>query len=672
MPRKSDASGILRRGSACLSCRRRKLRCDGLRPVCTQCTTMKRAHECNYDDSARKSRTQTLREKLFALEAKVRELEYQPGCSSIPSSSSSSVSDSTPSPLLKGYDDLSSQFMLDPSIFPTDLTAWDPNVFDSMFTTSIPSSFPDDQRFDSPPFNFSVHSSPSGSDGSISLPLGGAVSSPSGRDALPPSANPIYFMDQTLYDGLPDRLFVDPEIALTPEVQHVLIRSFVDHRKQYCFYSNSERFDPSRTATTTGAIYQHQVPANPSLINAIHLLGCFFTRAPLPQGLEQHLLEQTLREVSRSLHNQEQLIDVVQALTLLAQYFFFNNRGMEANRHLSAAKRIALDLRLHQVSHPDLATFPFDLDYPFDSPMQDWKEKAAVFWQLFMVERFWATTNDCTAGQPELDSPCRNIATPLPVLDGAQMDTTLRNSTIRAFFDTDDDSFHASSLSVTAFKIMASSLFDRSIRVNNTTLRDNATWAYHRSAEVALTRLLRLVPPFLRKDAHYPSAPYFDTDLFTVHALIFASTIHLHLDNAMNLKASLAAKKLVELVNILVEDDYHYLDPSLAICLVSIIKLFRRMIESTAQAQTNGVGGSSAPYALAFLKRCVEILTSAVQNMSGSTPFADDLFASLGEVPAPHHSNISPIKQQPPSSSSYIYPESIILTTPYGVVDGYS
>ncbi|KAJ3511259.1 hypothetical protein NLJ89_g4198 [Agrocybe chaxingu] len=611
MPRKSDASGILRRGSACLSCRRRKLRCDGLRPVCTQCTTMKRVHECNYDDSARKSRTQTLREKLFALEAKVRELEYQPGCSSVPSSFSSSVSDSTPSPLLEACDELSSQFMLGPSIFPIDLTAWDPSAFDSMFTTSIPSSFPHDQR------------------------RRGLLARGQGRTCS--ERNPICFADQTLHDGLPDRLVIDPEIALTPEVQHVLIRSFVDHRKQCCFYSNPERFDPSWTTTTTRAIYQHQVPANPSLINAIHLLGCFFTRAPLPQGLEQHLLEQTLHEVSRSLHNQEQLIDVVQALTLLAQYCFFNNRGMEANRHLSAAKRIALDLRLHQVSHPNLATFPFDLDYPFDSPMQDWQEKAAVFWQLFMVERFWATTNDCSAGQPELDSPCRSITTPLPLLGGAQM----ANKPLPLLLQLD------------------------------TTLRDNPTWAYHRSAEVALTRLLRLVPPFTGKDAHHPSAPYFDTDLYMVHALIFASTIHLHLDNAMNLKVSLAAKKLVELVNILVEEDYHYLDPPLAICLVSIIKLFRRMIECTAQAQTNGVGGSSAPYALAFLKRCVEILTSAVHKMSASTPFADGLFASLGEASAPLYSNVNPTKQQPPSSSSYIYPESSVLTAPYGVVDGY-
>ena len=36
---------------------------------------MKRIHECKYDDSSRKSRTQLLREKMALLEAKLRELE---------------------------------------------------------------------------------------------------------------------------------------------------------------------------------------------------------------------------------------------------------------------------------------------------------------------------------------------------------------------------------------------------------------------------------------------------------------------------------------------------------------------------------------------------------------------------------------------------------------------
>ena len=43
---------------------------------------MKRVHECRYDDRFKKSRTQLLREKMAALEAKLRDLESDSAYSS--------------------------------------------------------------------------------------------------------------------------------------------------------------------------------------------------------------------------------------------------------------------------------------------------------------------------------------------------------------------------------------------------------------------------------------------------------------------------------------------------------------------------------------------------------------------------------------------------------------
>ena len=43
---------------------------------------MKRVHECQYDDHSKKSRTQLLREKMAALEAKLRDLENESAYSS--------------------------------------------------------------------------------------------------------------------------------------------------------------------------------------------------------------------------------------------------------------------------------------------------------------------------------------------------------------------------------------------------------------------------------------------------------------------------------------------------------------------------------------------------------------------------------------------------------------
>jgi hypothetical protein len=149
-------------------------------------------------------------------------------------------------------------------------------------------------------------------------------------------------------------------------------------------------------------------------MSVIYLLGSFFAGM---KSLERQLLEQTLHDVARTLHNQEQLVDTVQALCLLAEYFYFNNRDIEGSRHLNAAKRIGLELRLHQVTHP---TFLYDVEFQSDFGLWDseWREQAAVFWQVVTVDSLWSATNDCSL-QADLESPCPNVITPLPVEDGS-------------------------------------------------------------------------------------------------------------------------------------------------------------------------------------------------------------------------------------------------------------
>ncbi|OCH88567.1 hypothetical protein OBBRIDRAFT_779891 [Obba rivulosa] len=69
-------SGRAPRGSACLNCRRRKLRCDGGRPICTQCIRTHREADCEYTDGTNLSLTQILEENIATLEARIYELEH--------------------------------------------------------------------------------------------------------------------------------------------------------------------------------------------------------------------------------------------------------------------------------------------------------------------------------------------------------------------------------------------------------------------------------------------------------------------------------------------------------------------------------------------------------------------------------------------------------------------
>jgi hypothetical protein len=85
MANKATSNGTvvntLQRGKACLRCRKRKMRCDGVKPACQQCSRAKKADCCEYDDGKGKTRTQILRENIARLEQRVRELE-DPGYTS--------------------------------------------------------------------------------------------------------------------------------------------------------------------------------------------------------------------------------------------------------------------------------------------------------------------------------------------------------------------------------------------------------------------------------------------------------------------------------------------------------------------------------------------------------------------------------------------------------------
>ncbi|KJA21334.1 hypothetical protein HYPSUDRAFT_42200 [Hypholoma sublateritium FD-334 SS-4] len=67
--------GYLPRGGACVSCRRRKMKCDGRHPVCTQCDRAGRAEDCEYTAGHERSTVQILEENISQLEARIQELQ---------------------------------------------------------------------------------------------------------------------------------------------------------------------------------------------------------------------------------------------------------------------------------------------------------------------------------------------------------------------------------------------------------------------------------------------------------------------------------------------------------------------------------------------------------------------------------------------------------------------
>lgn len=80
-PTMSDTSSSskthLPKGSACMNCRRRKIKCDGLRPVCSPCSSSDAFRDCEYVERGTSSKTQALEAQIAILENRIQELEQQ-------------------------------------------------------------------------------------------------------------------------------------------------------------------------------------------------------------------------------------------------------------------------------------------------------------------------------------------------------------------------------------------------------------------------------------------------------------------------------------------------------------------------------------------------------------------------------------------------------------------
>jgi hypothetical protein len=150
-------------------------------------------------------------------------------------------------------------------------------------------------------------------------------------------------------------------------------------------------------------LQQLEEQPHPALLQAINLLGCYFSRDPQLRNLEADLLKQSLHEISVSLRYCKHLNDVVQASSLLALYCYFNGRFVEGYRHAFVAARLAVALNLHQVP------------YPCPDYLQNYEayyDCVAAFWQVYMVDRAWSGVHGILSALSE-DEYRGQITTPM-------------------------------------------------------------------------------------------------------------------------------------------------------------------------------------------------------------------------------------------------------------------
>ncbi|KAI0831646.1 hypothetical protein BC628DRAFT_1311331 [Trametes gibbosa] len=593
------APTALQRGMACLCCRKRKMKCDGARPVCTQCSKANRASECQYYEKKRTSRTQLLQAKITKLEARLRELESE----QTPEPSTSSASRS---PSLEGSSSpgLSCSLPFDPALFtPSDI---DHDYSSSGGNESLSQ----------------IHSDPFFS----GLQDDGSSSGYSWQDGLdfPPAVDD--FLAPCPSDPGSSRL---PETSARStnwwendvfcENKQMLLDIFFAHRHQCAFDVHIGRFKAALLLPAA------QKP-HPSLVDAVYLLACYFSRSSVLTALEPHFLKRSLRGIADALQNSDRIVHVLQASCLLAAYFFWHGRTLEGYYHSSIAARLAVGLGLHQIRTNEWfqlqfaragynqgdAPTPLKASVPLKPPLDEveYAERIAAFWQIFSIDRAWAVSTGLPTALPDDDHPRSRMETMWPITIPDDPDPTLEGVTIPAF----PGSHLSGSATTSALRAKAIALFERTARFSAAPTKDDNHYSLEMSLSQFLTNLSNL------SNQQYSLAYLVSTaDIVDMQTLIHAATIHLHRD-ALEMqsqsyqKCVWASNAMTSMIRSMADSDYDLLCPTIATCWRSAAEVYLR-IRSSSQ-------GQPLTTTTELIEQELDTLVAALQRLSLVFPIA--------------------------------------------------
>ncbi|KZV98426.1 hypothetical protein EXIGLDRAFT_308529 [Exidia glandulosa HHB12029] len=287
----------LHRGEACLTCRRRKMKCDAAKPSCGPCSRVGKADECEYEESRFLATIARLEEQVQMLQERIRDLESGGGAS---------TTGSTFTAFLPGG--------VGGRRTPSDGSTGSPYPFAAPALPSLPNLQPPPSTYHQPHAHHQQHQQ------FEQLPA--IVTTPT--------------HEQAPGQGIGGGLGLHTEIQ--PNILQRLLGLFMPHAtSQFGLPASS-----SRILGTT--------PTAQALTEAACAVACAFApRASGLGGYERTFFQRCEAALSRSAANLS-LYDV-QAMVVLAVQAFGAGRPLEGHRHLGAAVRVALAMGLHQRSN---------------------------------------------------------------------------------------------------------------------------------------------------------------------------------------------------------------------------------------------------------------------------------------------------------------------------------
>ncbi|KAK6996989.1 fungal-trans domain-containing protein [Favolaschia claudopus] len=535
----AEGATTLQRGKACLRCRKRKMRCDGAKPACQQCTRAKKSETCEYDDGKGKTRTQLLRETIVRLEQRVRELE-------------------------------------DPDYISPAVTLFDPRSLRG-FSESPPSS-----SYDSADASFSAGHSPFPSaESPAHSPEGSWGQGHSGASASPPLFAPdIFFQEPQMQQPQPHQF--QPPVDLAT----MLLEIFAPHRQQCGLDIHMGQLRES-----LGRPRAEQ--RHPALMNAIFLWACFISRPePLSQH-EEHYLTQALDALRDALREGDKMVDAVQASCLLSSYFLANGRILEGSYHASAAAALAVQCGFHEDVVSDASSWLVDASDELKPSKMDIQqgERILAFWQVYNLDRCWSVALRKPTIIPDGAQAWNSINCPWP-MDIAEYQAGVMSSgvnfhTIKSFLEGDvvDNGY-----STPALRAKASALLERADSLSATwdprnKLSDSLPQEIH-AFELTINSFASTLPPLHQLTSMGPENR---AVFIAIHTITQAAILHLYQrfapdDPVSYDKCSRAARACGAVITQITDPDFVFLDPILGPCWTTAAETLLREVSSLSSA----------------------------------------------------------------------------------------
>ncbi|CAE6527920.1 unnamed protein product [Rhizoctonia solani] len=314
-----SSGNVLQRGSACLTCRRRKLKCDAVKPACTSCARSGRSQTCTYDDGLPKSRVQILTTKVRDLEAKIRAME---AARQLPSGDTSSLQ-------------VPAMFLCT-NTFPGNANDNDTSVLHGPPLVLQPEA-------QKPPAL--------GQNELMNLAASLAVAD------LAPLAHQRIELMGTLRQMTPWW-----ELDEIPSgMQEHLISTFLARR-----WEPGLELDVPRLWSSLSQIDAHQ--PHKCFLNAIYLVACSFTGDKSLEELRPFFVARVRKELEAALVQGDRLIDFIRASLLLSFHYFANGRLLEGYQLSSTTARFAIACGMH---HMDSARWHPQSEYGYIDTVED-------------------------------------------------------------------------------------------------------------------------------------------------------------------------------------------------------------------------------------------------------------------------------------------------------------